>query len=77
MPTFNTLTFNDGNKIPQLGYGVWQVEDETAEKVVGLALDAGFHHVDTAQAYGNEAGVGHGIANSSVSEDEVFVTTKI
>ncbi len=77
MPTFNTLTFNDGNKIPQLGYGVWQVEDETAEKVVGLALDAGFRHVDTAQAYGNEAGVGRGIANSSVSEDDVFVTTKI
>lgn len=70
-------TFNDGNTIPSLGYGVWQVENEVAEKVVQLALDAGFRHLDTAKIYGNEAGVGRGLAESSVSEDDVFVTTKV
>lgn len=69
--------FNDGNEIPQLGYGVWQVENEVAEKVVEQALDAGFRHVDTAQIYGNEEGVGAALAHSSVSEDDVFVTTKV
>lgn len=72
-----TVKFNDGKSIPQLGYGVWQVEDEVAEKVVGLALDAGFRHIDTARIYGNEAGVGRALASSSVDRDEVFVTTKI
>lgn len=72
-----TVTFNDGNTIPQLGYGVWQVEDEVAEKVVGLALDAGFRHIDTARVYGNEAGVGRALAASSVNREDIFVTTKV
>lgn len=71
------VKFNDGNEIPQLGYGVWQVEDEVAEKVVGLALEAGFRHIDTAKIYGNEAGVGRALAAAEVSEDDVFVTTKL
>ena len=71
------LTFNDGNKIPQLGYGVWQVENETAEKVVGLALDAGYRHIDTAKIYGNEEGTGAAIANSGVPREDVFLTTKV
>lgn len=77
MSTSPLKKFNDGNEIPQLGYGVWQVEDDVAEKVVQQALDAGFRHVDTAQIYGNEAGVGKALANSSVDENDVFVTTKI
>ncbi|QRZ61278.1 aldo/keto reductase [Rothia sp. ZJ932] len=72
-----TVKFNDGNTIPQLGYGVWQVKDDVAEKVVGLALDAGFRHIDTARIYGNEAGVGRALAASSVNRDDVFVTTKV
>ena len=60
------VTFNDGRTIPQLGYGVWQVEDEVAEKVVGTALETGYRHVDTAAIYGNEAGVGRAIATSDV-----------
>ncbi len=52
------VKFNDGRSIPQLGYGVWQVEDEVAEKVVGTALKIGYRHIDTAAIYGNEAGVG-------------------
>lgn len=72
-----SLTFNDGNEIPQLGYGVWQVENETAEKVVGLALDAGYRHIDTAKIYGNEEGTGAAIANSGVPREDVFLTTKV
>lgn len=71
------LTFNDGNEIPQLGYGVWQVENDTAEKVVGLALDAGYRHIDTAKIYGNEEGTGTAIANSGVAREDIFLTTKV
>ncbi|MFD5278641.1 aldo/keto reductase [Pseudarthrobacter sp. NPDC058362] len=72
-----TLTFNDGNTIPQLGYGVWQVEDDVAEKVVRLAFEAGYRHIDTAKIYGNEAGVGRAIASSGLSPEELFITTKL
>jgi 2,5-diketo-D-gluconate reductase A len=72
-----TLTFNDGHTIPQLGYGVWQVEDGVAEKVVRQAFEAGFRHIDTAKVYGNEAGVGRAIAGSGLSPEEIFITTKL
>ena len=71
------LTFNDGNTIPQLGYGVWQVEDDVAEKVVVQAFEAGFRHIDTAKIYGNEAGVGRAIARSGLKPEELFITTKL
>lgn len=71
------LTFNDGNTIPQLGYGVWQVEDDVAEKVVVQAFEAGFRHIDTAKIYGNEAGVGRAIARSGLKPEEIFITTKL
>lgn len=77
MATSPLTKFNDGNEIPQLGYGVWQVEDEVAEKVVQLALEAGFRHLDTAKVYENEAGTGRGLAASDVSENDVWVTTKV
>jgi 2,5-diketo-D-gluconate reductase A len=72
-----TLTFNDGHTIPQLGYGVWQVEDGVAEKVVRQAFEAGFRHIDTARIYGNEAGVGRAIAGSGLNTGDVFITTKL
>jgi 2,5-diketo-D-gluconate reductase A len=71
------LTFNDGNTIPQLGYGVWQVEDDVAEKVVAQAFDAGFRHIDTAKIYGNEAGVGRAIERSGLTPEDIFITTKL
>ena len=77
MTTSPLTKFNDGNEIPQLGYGVWQVEDEVAEKVVQLALEAGFRHLDTAKVYENETGTGRGLAASDVSENDVWVTTKV
>lgn len=77
MTTSPTLAFNDGQTIPQLGYGVWQVEDGAAEKVVRQAFDAGFRHIDTARIYGNEAGVGRAIASSGLAPEELFITTKL
>ena len=72
-----TLTMNDGRDIPQLGLGVYKVPDAEAARVVEVALDAGYRHVDTASLYNNERGVGNGLRASGVPRDEVFVTTKV
>jgi 2,5-diketo-D-gluconate reductase A len=67
----------DGNQLPMLGLGVWQVPDgATTENAVRYALELGYRHIDTAQAYGNEASVGKALRDSGVPRDEVFVTTK-
>jgi 2,5-diketo-D-gluconate reductase B len=64
------------NGMPMLGLGTWENETECAESV-RTALDMGYRHIDTAQAYGNEAAVGEGIAAADVSRNEVFLATKI
>ena len=67
----------DGNEIPLLGLGVWQVpKGPECEDAVRWALGLGYRHIDTAQAYGNEASVGRALRDSGVPRDEVFVTTK-
>src|SRR3954451_19912510 len=67
----------DGNEIPLLGLGVWQVEPgPETENAVRWALELGYRHIDTAQAYGNEESVGSALRDSGVPRDEVFVTTK-
>lgn len=66
----------DGNAIPVLGLGVWQVAAGEAERVVAAGLELGYRHVDTAQIYKNEAGVGRAIAASGIPREEIFVTTK-
>ncbi|MEO1949523.1 aldo/keto reductase, partial [Thioclava sp.] len=71
------LTLNDGIKIPQLGLGVWKMDDADAPAIIQNALDAGYRHIDTAAAYGNEAGVGRGIAQSGVAREDIFVTSKL
>lgn len=71
------LTLNDGTMIPQIGLGVWQVDDNEVIDPVLTALDAGYRHIDTAKIYGNERGVGEAIKRASVSRDEIFVTTKV
>jgi 2,5-diketo-D-gluconate reductase A len=77
MPDIPAIPLNDGATIPQLGFGVLHIApDETAE-IVHTALQAGCRHIDTAQMYGNEAGVGEGIRAAGVPRDEVFVTTKL
>ncbi|HEY0694485.1 MAG TPA: aldo/keto reductase [Kribbella sp.] len=77
MSTVPTVTLENGVEIPQLGLGVWQVEDEIVFDVVRAAFDSGYRHVDTAAIYGNEEGVGRAIAASGLSRDEVFLTTKL
>ncbi|GEL22126.1 oxidoreductase [Pseudonocardia sulfidoxydans NBRC 16205] len=77
MSSVPNLTLNNGVAIPQLGFGVFQVGPGETVEAVGQALDAGYRHFDTAQAYGNEAEVGRAIAESGLGRDEVFVTTKL
>ncbi|GAB3604757.1 aldo/keto reductase [Conyzicola nivalis] len=77
-PPFSPLiTLADGRRIPQLGLGVYKVEDDTAARIVEGAIDAGYRHVDTAKLYFNEAGVGAGVRASGIPRDELFVTTKV
>ena len=72
-----TLTLNNGHTIPQLGFGVFQVPPDQVIAPVETALDAGYRLIDSAAAYGNEEGVGKAVANSGISRDELFVTTKL
>ncbi|QIY58472.1 aldo/keto reductase [Streptomyces sp. RPA4-5] len=72
-----SIKLNNGVAMPQLGYGVWQVEDEQAATAVGQALDAGYRSIDTAMIYGNEEGTGRALAASGIARDELFVTTKL
>src|SRR5947209_10372066 len=68
---------SDGNAMPLLGLGVWQVPNgPEAENAVRWALELGYRHIDTAQAYGNEESVGRALRDSGVPRDEVFLTTK-
>ena len=77
MSTIPTIRLNDGNAMPQLGYGVWRVTNEEAASTVGEAIKAGYRSIDTASIYGNEEGVGEAIAAAPVSRDELFITTKV
>lgn len=72
-----SIPLNDGNSIPQLGFGVWRLEEEDAPKVIGAAIDAGYRHIDTAQGYDNEAGVGRAIAEADVTREQLFITSKL
>jgi len=77
MATVPTITLNNGVEIPQLGFGVYQVEPEETAQAVQTALEVGYRHIDTAEMYGNEKGVGEGIRNSGVPREEVFITSKL
>ena len=73
-----TLALNNGVEIPQVGLGVWQAEEgEEVERAVTTALEAGYRLIDTAAAYGNEAGVGRALKASGLPRKEIFVTTKL
>ncbi len=71
------LTLNNGQRIPQFGFGVFQIKPAQTEKAVTTALQDGYRHIDTAEGYGNEAEVGAAIARSGLGRGEVFVTTKL
>ena len=75
--TVSSRPLGDGHAIPLLGLGVWQVPNgPECVNAVRWALEAGYRHIDTAQAYGNEESVGEGLRESGIARDEVFVTTK-
>ncbi|MGP3910697.1 aldo/keto reductase [Nonomuraea sp. 10N515B] len=74
----NSLMLNtDGVQIPQLGFGVWQIPGGEAEQTVRIALEAGYRHIDTASAYGNEEGVGRAVRSAKRPRHKLFVTTKL
>ncbi|MGC5627478.1 aldo/keto reductase [Georgenia sp. Z1344] len=71
------VVMGDGHAIPQIGFGTYKIPDADAAPLVATAIEVGYRHVDTAQMYGNEVGVGRGIADSGVARDELFVTSKL
>ena len=71
------ITLSNGVKMPQLGYGVYQVNKEECERCVSDALKVGYRHIDTAQSYFNEEEVGNAIAKSGVPREQIFLTTKV
>jgi 2,5-diketo-D-gluconate reductase A len=75
--TVPTIRLNNGVEIPQLGFGVYQVPPEDTADAVSTALEIGYRHIDTAEMYGNEKGVGEAVARSGIDRGEVFVTSKL
>ncbi len=71
------IELNDGRRIPQLGFGVAEIDARATVEKVKAALDVGYRHIDTAQMYGNEEGVGKAIADSGIPRDELWITTKL
>ncbi len=77
MSTVPTITFANGITTPQLGFGTFETEPERTAEAVSVALETGYRSIDTAAVYANESGVGQAIAESGISRDELFVTTKL
>jgi diketogulonate reductase-like aldo/keto reductase len=77
-PLQDTFTLNNGVKIPQIGFGTWQIPDGNATyDAVSFALANGYRHIDTALAYGNETSVGRAVRDSGIPRSEIFVTSKL
>jgi 2,5-diketo-D-gluconate reductase A len=72
-----TITLNDGREIPQLGFGVFQIPPEDTREATLVALEAGYRHIDTAEMYRNEAGVGEAVRESGLARGEVWITSKL
>jgi 2,5-diketo-D-gluconate reductase A len=72
-----SITLNDGNTIPQFGFGVFQIPPAETERAVGYALDEGYRHIDTAEMYGNEEGVGRAVRAAGLDRGEVYITSKL
>jgi diketogulonate reductase-like aldo/keto reductase len=71
------IELNDGHSIPQLGFGVFQIEPEETSRAVSVALEVGYRHIDTAEMYGNERGVGEAIRASGLDRGDIYVTSKL
>lgn len=72
-----TVKLSNGVLVPQLALGTWLIDDDKVADAVKAAIDIGYTHIDTAQAYGNERGVGEGVRKSGIARDKIFVTTKV
>ncbi len=72
-----TLTMNNGLKIPKMALGGWEIPDAETPKAVEAAIQMGYRHIDTAQAYGNERGVGEGVKKSGIGRDKIFINSKV
>jgi len=72
-----SITLNDGKQIPQLGFGVFQIEPDETATAVSTALEVGYRHIDTAEMYQNEKGVGDAVRSSGIARDELFITSKL
>jgi 2,5-diketo-D-gluconate reductase A len=72
-----TIELNDGRAIPQLGFGVFQIPPSETERAVAVALETGYRHIDTAEMYGNEKGVGDAVRASGLDRADVFITSKL
>ncbi|BBZ27216.1 oxidoreductase [Mycolicibacterium madagascariense] len=77
MSQIPTIELTSGNSIPQLGFGVYQIDPDETAGAVKTALDIGYRHIDTAEMYQNEAGVGQGIRDSGIDRADVFITSKL
>ncbi len=77
MSSVPTITLNNGIEIPQLGFGVWQVRPEDTKAATLTAFEVGYRHIDTAQMYSNEQGVGEAVRESGLDRGDVFVTSKL
>ena len=77
MSSIPAIQLNDGKRIPQLGFGVYQIDTSETAAAVRTALDIGYRHIDTAEMYGNEKGVGQAIRDAGLDRAEVFVTSKL
>ncbi len=77
MSNIPTIELNDGARIPQLGFGVFQIDPEETAAAVKTALEIGYRHIDTAEMYGNETGVGQGIRDAGLDRADVFITSKL
>ncbi len=77
MSSIPPITLNDGNTIPQLGFGVFQIKPDQTAAAVRSALEVGYRHIDTAEMYGNEKQVGQGIRDAGLDRREVFITSKL
>ncbi len=77
MPDVPTITLNNGLEIPQLGFGVFQIEPDKTKEATLTAFEVGYRHIDTAEMYGNEKGVGEAVRESGLDRADVFVTTKL
>ncbi len=77
VPEVPNVTLNNGVEIPQLGFGVFQIEPEQTKKATLAALEVGYRHIDTAEMYGNEKGVGEAVRESGIDRGDIFITTKL